>query len=218
MINENRVCQNMNDDIRQRYTRLDADPNDIINMINETCEPDFSLWNHIPVVSAFKGNKKYMFNHHLPIVSTIVGIVLCLIILSFTIDVAVRAIKLGILRLLAPIPILGYMDPGGSKDNAFSTWGKTLTSTYLDLFVRLASVYFVIFLIQDMIVNGITIGNADGLFGILSFIVIIIALFAFAKKAPQFIREMLGLKGEGSLVVFHQLDKLQVLQLVLVVL
>ena len=47
------------------------------------------------------------------------------------------------------------MDPKGSKDSAFNSWVKTLTSTYLDLFIRLAAVYFAIFLIQDMIVIAI---------------------------------------------------------------
>lgn len=198
MINDNRVCQNMNDDILNRYTRLDAYPSDIIAMINQTCEPHWDWHNHVLGISAFNGSEKYMFNHQLPIVSTAVGVIFCLILLSFTIDVAVRSLKLGILRLLAPIPILGYMDPGGSRDNAFSAWGKTLVSTYLDLFVRLASVYFVIFLIQDMIVSGIDIEVADGILGRLSVIMVMIGLFMFAKQAPKFIREILGLKSDGG--------------------
>ena len=65
------------------------------------------------------------FYRLLPIILLIV-----VILLSFTIDVAVRAVKLAVLRLIAPIPIISYMDPKGSKDSAFNSWVKTLTSTY----------------------------------------------------------------------------------------
>ena len=35
--------------------------------------------------------------------------------ISFTIDIAVRAIKLAVLRLIAPIPIISRIDPKSSK-------------------------------------------------------------------------------------------------------
>lgn len=194
-INENRMCQDIDDDILNAYTRLDADPGEIIGMVNETCEVDHNLLNYLPVVNAFAGSKKYVFNY-MPIVSTVVGVIFIFILLSFTIDVAVRAVKLAVLRLIAPIPIIAYMDPKGSGDESFKAWTKTLSSTYLDLFIRLAVVYFVIFLIQDMIVNGIVINHGTGIIGVLSLIIIWIGLFIFAKQAPKFIKDVLGLKGE----------------------
>lgn len=194
-INENRMCQDIDDDILNAYTRLDADPGEIIGMVNETCEREFSFNNHIWGVSSFFGTKKYVFNY-MPIVSTVVGVIFIFILLSFTIDVAVRAVKLAVLRLIAPIPIIAYMDPKGSGDESFKAWTKTLSSTYLDLFIRLAVVYFVIFLIQDMIVNGIVINHGTGIIGVLSLIIIWIGLFIFAKQAPKFIKDVLGLKGE----------------------
>lgn len=197
MIRDNRVCKDINNDVLNAYIRLDADPVDIINTVYETCPANWYS-GRTPIFSIGVGTNYYAFNHFLPLVSTITGILFCAIMLSFTIDVAVRAIKLGVLRLLAPIPILGYMDPSGSRDESFNAWGKTLTSTYLDLFIRLSAVYFVIFLIQDMILKGIAINNADGVVGVLSFIAICVGLFAFAKQAPKFIREILGLKGEGA--------------------
>ena len=194
-INENRMCKDIDDDILAAYTRLDADPGEIIGMVNETCTVDFNLLNYLPIVNAFAGSKKYVFNY-MPFISMIVAIVFVFILLSFTIDVAVRAVKLAVLRLLAPIPIIAYMDPKGSGDEAFKSWTKTLTSTYLDLFIRLAVVYFVIFLIQDMIVNGIVIEHGTGVIGVLSLIIIWIGLFIFAKQAPKFIKQVLGLKND----------------------
>ena len=197
-INNNRVCTDIDDDALAAYTRIDANPGDIISMVNLTCDsqakPGFlnSMW------SGFKkltGTTKYVFTYT-PIISFIVPIVFIFILLSFTIDVAVRAVKLAVLRLIAPIPIISYMDPKGSKDNAFSSWVKTLTSTYLDLFIRLAAVYFVIFLIQDMIVNGLVMDAGSGLLKVFTYIAIWVGLFVFAKQAPKFVKEVLGLKGD----------------------
>lgn len=197
-INENRVCTDIDDDALAAYTRIDANPGDIISMVNLTCDsqakPGFlnSLWTGFQKLT---GTTKYVFTYT-PLLSFIVPVVFIFILLSFTIDVAVRAVKLAVLRLIAPIPIISYMDPKGGKDGAFNAWVKTLTSTYLDLFIRLAAVYFVIFLIQDMIVHGLVMDAGSGLLKVFTYIAIWIGLFIFAKQAPKFIKEVLGLKGE----------------------
>ena len=75
-----------------------------------------------------------------------------------------------------------------SKDNAaFSNWLKALIATYIDLFVRLAIIFFITFLIQDMLINGIAINITWGVVGGLSMIFIIIGLYVFARQAPKFI-------------------------------
>ena len=196
----NRMCPDIDGDILELYTSIDADPGDIISLVNATCEsnvkPGFlnNLWTG---VNTLLGTTKYAFTY-MPVISTIVAIIFVFILLSFTIDVAVRAVKLAVLRLIAPIPIISYMDPKGSKDSSFNAWVKALTSTYLDLFIRLAVVYFVIFIIQDMIVNGIVIDNSSGIIHILSIIIIWIGLFIFAKQAPKFIKQILGIKDDGG--------------------
>ena len=190
IFNANRVCQDIDDNKLSLYTKEDADPDDVTGMVNETCTVSGR---------SFLGTKYYAFSY-MPLVSLIVGIVFTFILLSFSVDVAVRAIKLAVLRLIAPIPIIGYMDPKGSKDSSFNAWTKAVTSTYLDLFIRLGAVYFVIFLISDIIHNGIVINHGGGLLGAFTIILIFIGLFVFAKQAPKFIKEVLGLKGDtGSI-------------------
>ena len=68
---------------------------------------DFILDNveSLSITKYTEGTKKYAFTF-MPVVSSIIGIVFVLILLGFCVDVAVRAIKLAILRLLAPIPIV----------------------------------------------------------------------------------------------------------------
>ena len=202
VFNDNRVCKDIDDDVLKAYTRLDADPGEIIGMVNLTCEGDAqsggAFNSLLGVISPKLAGKTYYVFSYMPFISMIVPLVFVFILLSFTIDVAVRAVKLAVLRLIAPIPIISYMDPKGSKDSAFNSWVKTLTSTYLDLFIRLAAVYFAIFLIQDMIVNGVVINNGSGVIGVISLILIWIGIFIFAKQAPKFIKDVLGLKGDGG--------------------
>ena len=189
--NECRMCKNISDPAIEEYKKWDSDPSKILDYVNEeVCKPD-------NIEAGILSKKRFAFTYR-PLIAGIVALVFVAILLSFTIDVVVRGVKLVILRLLAPIPIISYMDPKGSKDSALSAWTKQLISTYLDLFLRLALVYFALALIQDMIKKGIGMNTGNGLIAILSYVLIFIGIFVFAKDAPKFIREVLGLKGEGG--------------------
>ena len=188
------------------YQQLDVSPSTLLSneMVLADCELNESFgdsvgnfFSFIPIFGGFIENGRYIFAFNW-IAAFFVGIVFLVVLIGFTLDIAIRAIKLAILRLIAPIPVISYIEPKSSKDGGmFSSWVKALTSTYLDLFLRLAIVYFVIFLIQDMIVNGIVIGDAGGFVGPISFVFIMLGLFFFAKMAPKFIKDALGLKGAG---------------------
>ena len=208
---ENWYCgSNLDDDGKNAiasYQELDVDPTTLLSMevLTADCKVNDSIFDHlrnavswIPILGGFVENTRYVFAFNW-LASAIVGIVFLIILIGFTIDIAVRSIKLAVLRLLAPIPIISYIEPKSSKDGGmFSSWVKALTSTYLDLFLRLAIVYFVIFLIQDMIANGIIINETGGLVGGFSIIFIMLGLLFFAKMAPKFIKDALGLKGSMS--------------------
>ena len=185
------------------YSQLDIDPSLLLSddIIIADCSPGGSVPQTngpLQAIGEFlTGDSVYLFVFEW-LWALVVGAVFLVILVGFTVDIAIRSIKLSILRLLAPIPIISYIEPKSSKDGGmFSSWVSALTSTYLDLFLRLAIVYFVIFLIQDMIVNGIIINDASGMVGIISTIFIWIGLFLFAKMAPKFIKDVLGLKGLG---------------------
>ena len=124
-----------------------------------------------------------------------------IIVLGFTIDVAIRAIKLAILRLISPIPIISYITPGSEKDGAFGNWAKTLMSTYLDLFIRLVIIYFGAYLIVTLSEGNFSIWQESTSFttSLLSTVFVIIGILVFMKQAPKFFKDMLGLKGDGHL-------------------
>lgn len=200
VFNDNRVCKDWDDELLAAYLDPNATPDTIKSMALLTCEgEDVGLIQGlVGAVNPRLSGTEYYYLAYIAIIPFIVAIVFCFILLSFTVDIAVRAIKIAVLRLIAPIPIISYIDPNGSKDSSLNSWVKALVSTYIDLFIRLAAIYFVIFLIQNMLNKGFVMNKYDGPIGIISTILIWIGLFVFAKQAPKFIKDILGMKGESG--------------------
>ena len=144
------------------------------------------------------------------ITCTIVGIVLFVLLCMMIFNVATRVFKLVALQLLAPIPVISYMDPKGSKDSAFNSWLKLLGTTYLELFIQLGVIYFAISIIKSFmerfpelslqtVVDTTSTGAIQGPIILRwTFIIMTIALFIFAKDAPKFFKQMLGIKDDGK--------------------
>ena len=197
---DDRVCDFIEQDVLDVYADLETSPNQLLSLVNASCEyqGNDSFFDKMAAFFSrlFTGDR-YVFAY-LPIISTIVAAIFIYILLGEIITIAIRSIKLAVLRLLAPIPIISYIDPKSEKDGAFGAWVKALTSTYIELFLHLAVIYFVIFLIQDMIVNGLVINTGTGIIGVISCIFIWIGLFFFVKQAPKFIKDILGVKGSGA--------------------
>lgn len=175
------MCPDNEDEVK-KYLSANISPNSLLDMITLTCK-------------STEGTR-YVFTYMM-VVSTVVGAIFLIIMIGFVLDIAIRAFKLAILRLIAPIPIISYIDPKSSKDGAFASWIKAVMTTYLDLFLRLAIVFFVIFIIQDIMINGLYIDSKGGLVGAISWIFIILGLLYFAKQAPRFITTSLGIKSMG---------------------
>ncbi len=198
-ISSNWVCSDMNDYV-DVYKQDDVDPDTLLNLVGDTCGSD-DRGAIAETVSMLTASDYFKFTYS-PFISTIVAGIFAFILLGFCVDVAIRAVKLSVLRIIAPVPILSYMNPSGGKDGSLNSWIKTLTSTYLDLFIRLAVVYFAIFLIMDIISEGIVINigfTENPLIGGVSTVLIFLGIFFFAKEAPKFFKDMLGLKGESSM-------------------
>lgn len=145
-------------------------------------------------------NSSYVYYYMWPL-TTICGIVLVFILVGIAVDVAIRVFKLMILQMIAPIPVMTYIDPKSSKDGAFNSWIKTFTTTYLDIFIKLGTVYLLLLLVKEFFSGNLfgnvykTLGFASGNFVM---IFLIIGLFHFAKEAPKFIKDALGIKDSGG--------------------
>lgn len=196
---EHRVCDYIEQDVLDAYTAYDASPNQILSLVNASCESQGGGFFE-RMAGKFKrlfSGDRYVFAY-IPILPTIAAAIFIYILLGEIITIAIRSVKLAVLRLLAPIPIISYIDPKSEKDGAFGAWVKTLTSTYLELFIHLGVIYFVLFLIQDMIVNGVVINTGTGVIGVISCIFIWVGLFFFIRQAPKFIKDVLGVKGSSA--------------------
>ena len=159
---------------------------DIGNRIDERCDSK-------------DGNGEYYLFDFSGFTAILVGLGTCVIVFLFTFDVAIRMIKLGILRILSPIPAISYIDPKSSRDGTFAAYIKTLTSTYLDLFLRLALIFLVIYLISIISQNDKGLFSTEnGNPGGLAKAIIYISLLFFAGQAPKFIQQSLGIKSKGT--------------------
>lgn len=182
-----------------------ATTSELLATVNDRCNIDSnSAWYEIAwekIKNVVGDNSEDFYRYSYSPFAGIVALIISVILILYTIDVAIRALKLAILRLIAPIPIISHMSISakeGKGEDAFSSWIRSLTSTYLELFIRLAIMYFVIYLIHDIIANGIVINTGTGIVGILSFVFIVIGIFIFARMAPRFIENSLGIKGMGG--------------------
>ncbi len=130
--------------------------------------------------------------------SCIVGIVIAWILLSFCIQIGIRVFKLAFLQLIAPIPILSYVsDPEGS----FKKWIQQCGTTFIDLFIRLMIIYFVIFFSKDIlnqVDNGIGYlrNNSDSTW---VKVFLIIGLLMFAKRVPELLKDIFPGGGKFDL-------------------
>ena len=200
--NENRACPNMSNKVLNIYKNPDANPQELLTLVNVDCETASgsglaSLWGSIKKLA---GAGTYAFAYSF-LLSGISALIIAIVLIGYTVDIAIRAIKLAVLRLIAPIPIISHMSISAKEakgEDTFSLWTKAVISTYIDLFTRLIIIYFVIYLIQDMLQNGIVIRTGTGIVGAISFVFIVIGLFLFARQAPKFIRDVLGIQGTGS--------------------
>lgn len=192
----NRVCTT-DSDVEDKYNN--GNTQEILSLVNLEC----SAQNGGNLSSTLKkvfGGAQYVFAYS-PI-GGICAYIISIILIGFTVDIAIRAIKLAVLRLIAPIPIISHMNISAKESkgaDSFSLWVKSLTTTYLDLFIRLAVLYFVLALIQQIISpGGVRIKLGTGLPGALAFVFVVIGLLLFARQAPRFLTEALGLQGTMS--------------------
>ena len=118
------------------------------------------------------------------------GILILWIIITYCVQIAVRVFQLAYLQLIAPIPILSYIS---KPDGSFKKWTTQCTTTYLDLFLRLAIIYFVMAMVHSL---SEVFENIDNSFFVELFL--IIGLLQFAKKAPDLIKEIFPSAGGAA--------------------
>lgn len=148
------------------------------------------------------GHSQYYKYSYTYVVSLIVGVVMVVTLLGMCIDVAKRVFKLIILEVIAPIPIMSLIDPDSASKGAFSAWLHQLIFTFLDIFIKIGILYLIILLIQLIVSKGLFTNfpefSEDPVRAALLLVALIIGLIFFAKEAPKFIKDSLGIKDKGD--------------------
>lgn len=150
-----------------------------------------------------KENGEYVIEFN-EIFSLLIGVIVLWMVLMFTIQITIRVIQLAYLQLIAPVPILSYIsDPEG----AFKKWINQCTTTFLDLFIRLAIIYFVIYLsnyisaqfanFDSNLVTSLNIPSDAPEFKWVK-IFIIVGLLLFAKRVPELLKDLFPSMGGGA--------------------
>ena len=150
-----------------------------------------------------------------------VGAMIVWILIMYCIDLGVRWAQLVFLQIIAPIAIIGYLSP--KKDGMFQKWLKQCISTFLDIFLRLAIVYFALLICQILTASFANnklfenLGNVGDTMKMFIYVVLILGVMLFMKKAPELLKELFpktsaasgnfGLKGAGRGLGWNNIKK-----------
>lgn len=135
------------------------------------------------------------------IISTVAGVFVLFVLIQYCFDIAVRAVKLAVYELMAPIPILARIMPNEQGSKVFSNWLKATISTFVEVFIRLAILFFAVLIIKIVVQNFPSmlapLFNGEGSFTVALFaqMFLILGIILFVKQAPEIIKEITGLDG-----------------------
>ena len=135
------------------------------------------------------------------IISPIAGICVVFVLLSYCLEMALRLVKLAVYELIAPIPILARIIPNDQAKKVFSNWVKATVTTFVEVFIRIAILYFAVLLIKTIsgsirtFFGPLFSGSARLDILLLAQALIIIGIVLFVKQAPEIIKEITGLDG-----------------------
>lgn len=123
------------------------------------------------------------------------------VLLNFCFDMALRVIKLAFYQIIAPIPVICRVIPGGKLKDVFSKWMKQVISLFVEVFVRIAALTLGVYLIA-LIVEKYDAGLPG--IGVLSsgqknvvIALLIMSVVIFIKQIPKLIGDLFGLDTGG---------------------
>ena len=148
-----------------------------------------------------ESRRDHQLTYYFPI-STAAGIFILYVLLNFCFDMALRVIKLAFYQMIAPIPVICRVIPGGKLKDVFSKWLKQVVSLFVEVFVRIFSLTFGVYLIGIVIIKfntrlpGIDSLNFVGQKTIVMAL-LIMSIVIFVKQMPKIIGELFGLDTGG---------------------
>ena len=124
------------------------------------------------------------------------------VLFLYCMDLGIRYIQLIFLQIIAPIAAISYILP--QKDGMLQKWSKQTLTTYVDVFLRIAILYFMLLIVSILSTNldfyEMTASGQQ--INIFMHILIIMGLLIFVNKAPKLIEELLPFKSGAASVGF----------------
>ena len=133
------------------------------------------------------------------VISTIAAIAVAWCFFIYSIDIGVRAVKLGVLQLISPVPVILRIFPSTRK--SFETWLNHLKKTYLELFIRIAVIFFALEIVKLVPVFISIIFQASGqstagtFTKCLATAILIFGILRFGQDAPSLFKEIFSTGG-----------------------
>lgn len=179
-------CRNAVDTYNEMYVNEDMSPSKLASYVGVSKKIEEN------------GEKQevYVYNYMF-IITGVVGVAMTYIIISFAIDIAIRMFELIVLEILSPLFIATFVDPKSAQSGPFKNWLSAVGKSYASLYLRLAIIALMILLVS--IINQSKMFQSMGDVSGWAKIFMVIGLLIFAKKAPKWIGDMIGIKGEGGL-------------------
>ncbi len=179
--------------------------------------------NDFNIFQAFAGDKKERCDKKTPckggvlggaisynyFIALVAGLYVCYCFLTFSFDLAVRAMKLAIYQMLIPIPLVMHVVP--KQKSALENYLKGIVSTFIEVFVRIAVVYVGVYICchLETFFSIFTDSEADAGLTMFELVVakaiLIMGIVAFMRTAPKFISDALGLKGSIDMNLMNKL-------------
>lgn len=192
-----------------------------IDTSDSTCTNAVTAWNNDAsfltletyVSSYIKGSndETIWIYKYTPFIMLITGLFVTYVLLSFTIDIAIRTVELAVLEILSPFFIVTYIDPKSSSNGPFKRWLSACGKTYVSLFIKIAIICLMIFFISK--INDLfDATKVDGGFLSMTKLLMLIAVLIFAKRAPKWLGDMIGIEGGlGGLGIGKKLGEMALL-------
>lgn len=133
-----------------------------------------------------------------PFLTLVVGLFMTYVLVSFTIDIAVRSVELLVLEVLSPLFTITFIDPKMASSGPFKKWVTATGKSYASLFIKVAIISLMLLLLSNLhtLVNSVVFGSENNW---LMELFMVLAILIFAKKAPKWLGDMLGLSDNAGL-------------------
>lgn len=138
------------------------------------------------------------FHYYFPL-STIAGIYVLYLMINFCFDIALRSVKLAFYQIIAPIPVICRVIPGGKLKDVFSKWLQQVIGLFIEVFVRIGAMSFGV-LMLNLLKDNLSKIDTNALSftqtGLL-YAFIVMAMVMFIKKIPEVLSKIFPFDTSG---------------------